>query len=87
MTGDLGFSKDSFNDVAALILALLSYLLLKDIVPGFESNKEISPNDTAKHYFSKFSTAENKSFNINTTASSSFNAQLEGLLKEAGSCS
>jgi hypothetical protein len=84
--GDLSFSKDPFNDVDALILALLSYLPFKDIVPGFESNKEISLKDTAKQYFSKFSTNANKSSNINATASSSFNTQIEVLLKEAGSC-
>ena len=58
--GDLSFSKDPLNDVDILILALLSYLPFKDIVPGIESNKEISLKDAAKQYFSKFSTTEDK---------------------------
>ena len=33
--------KDPFNDVDALILALLSYLPFREIVPGLDSNQEV----------------------------------------------
>jgi hypothetical protein len=84
--GDLSFSKDPFNDIDALLLALLSYLHLKDIVPGIESNKEISLQYTANQYFSKFSTTGETLSNINPTASPSFNSEVEELLKKASNC-
>jgi hypothetical protein len=81
--GDLNFSKDPLNDIDILILALLSYLPFKDIVPGIESNKDISLRDAANLYFSNFlSTGENPS-KINITALSSFNSDAELLLKNA----
>lgn len=84
--GDLSFLKDPFNDVDALILALLSYLRVKDIVPGIDSNKEISLKDTAIQYFSKFSDAEDKHSKIDPTMSSSFNYEVTELLKRAAKC-
>lgn len=81
--GDLPFSKDPFNDIDALILALLSYLPFQGIVPGIESNQEITLKETAAQYFSKGPAAENKLSNINPTASSSFDAELLVLLKKA----
>ena len=84
--GDLGFTKDPLNDVDTLILALLSYLPLKDIVPGIESYKEISLKDTAKQYFSKYSKIEDKSSTINATASSTFDSEVEALFKKVSNC-
>ena len=84
--GDLSFSKDPFNDIDALILSLLSYLPLKDIVPGIESNKGISLKDSSNQYISKVQTSETKSSNINPTAIPSFNSDLLKLLKKASIC-
>ena len=84
--GDLSFSKDPFNDVDALILALLSYLRVEDFVPGIDSNKEISLKDTAVRYFSKFPAAEEKHSKINPTMSSSFNSEVTELLQRAAKC-
>jgi len=81
--GDLSFSKDPFNDIDALILSLLSYLPLKDIVPGIESNKGISLKDSSNQYISKVQTSETKFSNINPTAIPSFNSDLLKLLKKA----
>lgn len=84
--GDLNFSKDSFNDVDALILSLLSYLPFKDIVPGIESKEEVTLKETAALYFSNVSKSETKPSNINPTVSSSFDSELVELLKVAASC-
>lgn len=84
--GDLSFSKDPFNDIDALILSMLSYLPFKDIVPGVESNKEISLKDTSIQYFSKIQTNETKDSNINPTASPSLDSELLELLRETAAC-
>lgn len=84
--GDLSFSKDPFNDVDALILALLSYLPFKGIVPDIESRDDISLKETSNQYFSNSPKTETKPSNINPTASSSFDSELLELLKVAGSC-
>jgi hypothetical protein len=84
--GDLNFSQDSFNDIDALILSLLSYLPFKEIVPGIESNKEISLKDTARQFFSKVPTTKAKSITINSTASSSFDSEVTELLNSAANC-
>lgn len=84
--GDLKFSNDPFNDIDALIFSLLSYLPYKEIVPGIESNKEISLKDVSIQYFSKGPTVKEKPSNINPTLSSSFDAELDELLKVASSC-
>jgi hypothetical protein len=81
--GDLSFSQDPFNNIDALILSLLSYLPFKDIVPGIDSNKEISLKDTAWHFFSNVPTIKKKSFLIVSTASSSFDSEVLDLLRKA----
>jgi len=84
--GDLTFSQDPLNDVDTLILALLSYLPLKDIVPGIESYKTISLKEAAQQYFLKFFPIEDKSFTINATASSLFDSEVQALFRKAASC-
>jgi hypothetical protein len=84
--GDLSFSKDPFNDIDALILAMLSYLPFKDIVSGIESNKGISLKDTSIQYFSKARPNETKASNINPTASPALDSELLKLLRETASC-
>jgi hypothetical protein len=84
--GDLSFSKNPFNDIDALILSLLSYLPLKDIVPGIDSNKEISLIDASIQYFSSVPTTATKSSTIKSTASSSFGSEIAVLLKRAANC-
>ena len=85
--GDLTFNNDPFNDVDALILAMLSYLPFKDIVPGVGSNTAISLKDTSVQYFSKSQTKEEKSSNINPTASPALDSELLDLLKKTADCS
>ena len=80
--GDLSFAKDPFNDIDALILALLSYLPFKDIVPGVDSNKGISLKDTSIQYFAKNQTKEAQSPSINPTASPSLDSELLELLQK-----
>jgi hypothetical protein len=84
--GDLNFFKDPFNDVDALIFALLSYLPFKDIVPGVESNNEISLRETSDRFFSEAKSSKPKSSNINPTASPSLDTELLELLRKAASC-
>lgn len=84
--GDLSFSKDPFNDVDALILALLSYLPFKGIVPDIESKEEKTLKETAEQYFSRSRSADILPSKINPTASSSFDSGLDELLKKAAIC-
>jgi hypothetical protein len=83
--GDLGFSKDPFNDIDALILSLLSYLPLKDIVPEIGIHGEISLKETASQFLMKFPTDKTKP--INSTASSAFDSEVAELLYTAADCS
>lgn len=84
--GDLKFSKDPLNDIDVLIFALLSYLPFKDIVPGIESNNEISLKDAAGQYTAKFSSTDENSAKVNITVLSSFNTSAELLLQTAAMC-
>ncbi len=84
--GDLKFSKDPLNDIDVLIFALLSYLPFKDIVPGIESNNEISLKDAAGQYLAKFSSTDENSAKVNITVLSSFNTSAELLLQTAAMC-
>jgi hypothetical protein len=84
--GDLSFSQDSFNDIDALILALLSYLPLKDIVPGPDSQEAISLNETSSIFFKKHPIQDGHDANINSTAMSSFDNGLVKLLDQAARC-
>ncbi len=84
--GDLKFSRDPFNDVDALILSLLSYLPYKDIVPGIDSSAEISLKEAANRYFMINIGDKKKNTDPNPTASSTFNSEIEDLLKKAGHC-
>lgn len=84
--GDLKFSKDPINDIDVLIFALLSYLPFKGIVPGIESNKEISLKDAANQYLAKYSNSDENSPEANITPLSSFNTSAESLLKDAAGC-
>ena len=84
--GDLSFAKDPFNDIDALILALISYLPFKDIIPRIDTKKEISLKNAALQFFSIFPITEKKSIAINSTASPSFNYEVAELFKKAASC-
>lgn len=84
--GDLDFSQDPFNDVDALILAMLSYLPFKDIVAGAETNDSISLKDASKQYFSKNKKTKPKSSAINPTASPSLDSELLDLLRKTAEC-
>jgi len=80
--GDQGFKKDPFNDIDALILAMLSYLPFMDIVPGIKSNKGISLKAASIQFFSKPHTDETNASNINPTPSPALDSELLELLRE-----
>ena len=82
--GDLDFTKDPYNDVDALILAMLSYLPFKDVVPEVETNDSISLKDASKQYFAK--NQKKQSSDFNPTASPSLDSELQELLKKAANC-
>jgi len=84
--GDLQFSKDPINDIDTLIFALLSYLPFKNIVPGIESNIDISLRDAVNQYLSKYANTDEDSPKANITPLSSFNSSAEALLKTAAGC-
>ena len=84
--GDLDFSKDPFNHIDALILAMLSYLPFKDIVPGVESRRAIPLKDVSTHFFSNNRGAKPKSSAINPTASPALDSEILQLFKKTASC-
>ena len=84
--GDLRFSKDPVNVIDILLLSLLSYLPFKGIIPGIESNDDISLKETSDQYFSKISIARDMPSAFNPTASTSFDAELVKLLKFSATC-
>ena len=84
--GDLRLSRDPFNDIDALILTLLSYLPFKEIVPGMDSNDEITLMEAAAQYRDKAARGELISTHFNPTASTSFDAELVKLLEQAAGC-
>lgn len=84
--GDLAFNKDPFNGIDALILALLSYLPFKEIVPGIESNDEITLKEACAQYFAREPQADAPASNFNPTASSSFDSELVKLLEVTAKC-
>lgn len=84
--GDLQFSKDPINDIDTLIFALLSYLPFKNIVPGIESNIDISLRDATNQYLAKYASSSEDTPKANITPLSSFNSNAEFLLKTAADC-
>lgn len=84
--GDLSFTKDPFNDIDALILALLSYLPFKGIVPDIESKEEITLKETTDQYFLRSRSVDILPSKINPTAFSSFDSGLDELLRKAAVC-
>ena len=47
--GDKSFRETPFSEVDALVLAQLSYLKMKDIVPGFGKGSAVSWQEMAQH--------------------------------------
>jgi hypothetical protein len=84
--GDLSFGQDSFNDVDALILSLLSYLPFNNILPGIESKEDLSLQLTAKRFLEINQKSAEKAKKLNSTASPSFNLELMNLLEQAAEC-
>jgi len=78
---DLRFSQEPFNDVDALILALLSYLPFKGIVSGVDEKEKVSLEETARHYFSEHPSHEDDSKKIDLTVSPSMDQGLIQILK------
>jgi len=81
--GDLRFSRDPFNAVDALVLAMLSYLPLKGIAPGGDSRKKISLEETAQRYFSEHPSHAEHPEDIGLTVSPSMDAGLMQLMQLA----
>ena len=79
--GDLCFSQDAFNDVDALVLAMLSYLPLNGIAPDVDSNKKISLKETEQRYFSEHPSHAENPEEIGMTVSPSMDAALMQLLR------
>jgi len=84
--GDLDFIHDPFNDIDAVIMALLSYLPLQSIVPGIGSNLGISLKETASKFLVTTQEKAKKLTEAQPTMSASFNASLLDLLAEAAKC-
>lgn len=80
--GDLRFYQDPVNDIDVLIFALLSYIPLKGIVPGCQTNQSISLKIVSERYFSKDGKSEKENLNLNPTSSVTFDSELERLLFE-----
>lgn len=78
---DLRFSQDTFNDVDALILAMLSYLPFKGIVPGVDENEKISLEETARRYFLEHPSHKDDPENVDLTISPSMDQGLMQMLK------
>ncbi|MBN2257412.1 MAG: DUF2974 domain-containing protein [Anaerolineaceae bacterium] len=78
---DLRFSQEPFNDVDALILAMLSYLDFKGIVPGVDEKEKISLEETARRYFLEHPSHKDDPESIDLTVSSSFDRGLMQMLK------
>ena len=82
---DLRFSQDPFNDVDALILAMLSYLPFKDIVPGPESTKRITLKQAALHFSEKEKSGSKKTPITHIAATASLSSEFLELLLSASS--
>jgi hypothetical protein len=81
--GDLSFAKDPMNEIDGLILALLSYLPFRDIIPGVSSNEDILLEKAAQRFLVKTQNADTKVENLSSTASASFDHSLALLLERA----
>jgi hypothetical protein len=81
--GDLDFSISPFNEVDAAVFSMLSYLDIKDFVPGCESDADISIAETAIRFFSRIAvTGTRPGYTIDPF----FNASLEKLLRKLPDC-
>lgn len=80
-SGNFDFSKDPFNDVDALILSMLSYLPLKDIVPGVNNKEKITLEEAARSYFSEHPSQKDDPENIGLTLSPAMDQELIQILK------
>jgi hypothetical protein len=81
--GDLRFSQYPFNDIDAMILAMLTYLPLNGIVPATGSNKKISFSEVADHFSSKSGSKTKKIPKINTSVSAAMDSDLVELFLAA----
>ena len=84
--GDISFSKDSFNDIDALIMALLSYIQFTDIIPRINSGQRIPLREASSQYFSRIQTNINKTPGLKFSTGASFDSKLLDLLRIAAAC-
>lgn len=81
--GDLDFSVSPFNEVDATIFSMLSYLDIKEFVPGCDSDAEISLVETSIRFFSRIAAT---GVRPDYTIDPSFNSSLEQLLRKLSTC-
>ena len=74
--GDLSFKTNAFNEVDNLVLAVLSYLDYKGIVPGMKQNDIITLGEVAELF-------TDPQLRLSPTASESFNKHVLELLEKA----
>ena len=84
--GDLDFDKDPLNDIDTLILALLSYLSFDGIVPGIDSDKDISLKEASDQFFFVRQNIQEEPLNVNPTFSPTFNSGVMELLRATANC-
>lgn len=84
--GDLDFDQDPLNDIDALILALLSYLSFKGIVPEVGSDEDISLKEASDQFISARQNNQDEASAVNPTLSSTFNSGLLELLRVTAKC-
>lgn len=78
---DLRFAQDPFNDIDALVMAMLSYVSFRDIVP--EGDGSISLEQAAEQILAKQEPGKKKSADDNLTATPVIEQELLQLLKSA----
>jgi len=79
--GDLRFAQDPFNDIDALVLAMLSYVSFEDIVP--EMDGSIQLEQAAEEVIPLHDTKKKKSSSDNLTATPVIEEELLQLLQNA----
>jgi len=87
--GDLDFSVSPFNELDAALFALLSYVNLSGVVPGWEAKSRIPLKDAIEQVIAKYYPGGEKpkaGSEIVPTFSGKFNSDLEEAFRALSSC-